>query len=61
MKDICPYCKKHIDPDSITWEYNAKVGREGKCPKCGRKLYLHRQPRGLVKGKDGNLVRRFRK
>ena len=57
----CPFCTKNIDTDAMTWEYNPLAGREGKCPECGKKIFLQRQPRGLVNGKDGNLVRRFRK
>ena len=42
----CPYklCDGELDPE--TFQFDAKIGRRGKCTKCGRNVNITRRPSG---------------
>ena len=59
-KKECPTCKKSSPIEDFNLEYH-KLGRCGKCPKCGKKVFLSREARSIVKDPITGVARkRFR-
>jgi endogenous inhibitor of DNA gyrase (YacG/DUF329 family) len=59
-KRACPYCSKKSAIEEFKLEYH-KLGRQGKCPKCGKKVFMQREARGIIKDpKTGVARKRFR-
>ena len=55
-KQPCPHCKKKHITEEYKLEWH-KLGRQGKCPKCKKKVFVTAAARGIIK--DENGVGRF--
>lgn len=56
----CPGCKKKSSIEEFNLQYH-KLGRQGKCPKCGKKVFLSIEARGIITDPNTGVARkRFR-
>ena len=51
----CKKCKTKFELSDIELEWN-KLGRQGKCPKCKRKILFVQEATGYHKQLDGSLI-----
>ena len=59
-KEECSTCKKSSPIEDFNLEYH-KSGRQGKCPKCGKKVFITQEARNIIKDPITGVARkRFR-